>query len=176
MPLCRSMNGRETVSPGVPQWSRLKGHSLLTGVGGALGSPGMRSSDRNRGCNYPDNNRDDSFLPTVWPALGTGEPRFDFSRSDDLKPAGDGCGNGCRSSVQSDTPCRRGTLHADVTSPALSRYRFQSVPRGSWFQPVRQFTPGDFVWLKTILSIQGRRSTLSLCGHCWLTRPACHPD
>ncbi|MHC4879262.1 MAG: hypothetical protein ACYTGL_22635 [Planctomycetota bacterium] len=66
----------------------------LMSVGGYLGGPGMRSYDRNRGCDYLDNNRYDSFLPTVWLALGVGEPRFDFSRSDGLEPAGDGYGNG----------------------------------------------------------------------------------
>jgi hypothetical protein len=66
----------------------------LMSVGGYLGGPGMRSYDRNRGCDYLDNNRYDSFLPTVWLALGVGEPRFDFSRSGGLEPAGDGYGNG----------------------------------------------------------------------------------
>ena len=66
----------------------------LMSVGGYLGGPGMRSYGRNRGCDYLDNNRYDSFLPTVWLALGVGEPRFDYSRSDGLEPAGDGYGNG----------------------------------------------------------------------------------
>lgn len=65
----------------------------LMSVGGYLGGPGMRSYGRNRGCDYLDNNRYDSFLPTVWLALGVGEPRFDFSKSDGLEPAGDGYGN-----------------------------------------------------------------------------------
>lgn len=66
----------------------------LMSVGGYLGGPGMRSYDRNRGCDYLDNNRYDSFLPTVWLALGVGEPRFDFAQSDGLEPAGAGYGNG----------------------------------------------------------------------------------
>ena len=66
----------------------------LMSVGGYLGGPGMRSYGRNRGCDYLDNNRYDSFLPTVWLAFGVGEPRFDFSQSDGLQPAGDGYGNG----------------------------------------------------------------------------------
>lgn len=66
----------------------------LMSVGGYLGGPGMRSYGRNRGCDYLDNNRYDSFLPTVWLAFGVGEPRFDFSQSDGLEPAGDGYGNG----------------------------------------------------------------------------------
>ena len=66
---------------------------VVMSVGGYLGGPGMRSYDRNRGCDYLDNNRYDSFLPTMWLAFGTGEPRFDFSRSE-LEPAGDGYGNG----------------------------------------------------------------------------------
>jgi len=66
----------------------------LMSVGGYLGGPGMRSYDRNRGCDYLDNNRYDSFLPTVWLALGVGEPRFDYSQSGGLQPAGDGYGNG----------------------------------------------------------------------------------
>ena len=66
----------------------------LMSVGGYLGGPGMRAYGRNRGCDYLDNNRYDSFLPTVWLALGVSEPRFDFSQSGGLEPAGDGYGNG----------------------------------------------------------------------------------
>ena len=66
----------------------------LMSVGGFLGGPGMRSYDRNRGCDYLDNNRYDSFLPTVWLALGVGEPRFDFFQSGGLQPAGAGYGDG----------------------------------------------------------------------------------
>lgn len=65
----------------------------LMSVDGYLGGPGMRSYDRNRGCDYLDNNRYDSFLPTIWLALGVGEPRFDFTQSGGLEPAGDGYGN-----------------------------------------------------------------------------------
>ncbi|MCA9090746.1 MAG: hypothetical protein KDA90_19155 [Planctomycetaceae bacterium] len=65
----------------------------LMSVGGYLGGPGMRSYGRNRGCDYLDNNRYDSFLPTVWLAFGVGEPRFDFTTSEGLEPAGDGYGN-----------------------------------------------------------------------------------
>lgn len=75
-------------------FSLMLAERALMSVGGYLGGPGMRSYDRNRGCDYLDNNRYDSFLPTVWLALGQGEPRFDFSRSDGLLPAGDGYGNG----------------------------------------------------------------------------------
>ena len=63
-------------------------------VGGYLGGAEMRSYGRQRGCDYLDNNRYDAFLPTVWLALGMGEPRFDFTQSDGLLPAGDGYGNG----------------------------------------------------------------------------------
>lgn len=66
----------------------------LMSVGGYLGGPGMRSYGPNRGCDYLDNNRYDSFLPTVWLAFGVGEPRFDFRQSKGLAPAGDGYGNG----------------------------------------------------------------------------------
>jgi len=65
----------------------------LMSVGGYLGGPGMRSYDRNRGCDYLDNNCYDSFLPTVWLALGVSQPRFDFEQSGGLEPAGDGYGN-----------------------------------------------------------------------------------
>lgn len=76
------------------QLSLILAERALMSIGGYLGGPGMRSYDRNRGCDYLDNNRYDSFLPTVWLALGVGEPRFDFSRSGGLEPAGDGYGNG----------------------------------------------------------------------------------
>ena len=76
------------------QISIILAERALMSVGGYLGGPGMRSYDRNRKCDYLDNNRYDSFLPTVWLALGVGEPRFDYSRSDGLEPAGDGYGNG----------------------------------------------------------------------------------
>ena len=66
----------------------------LMSVGGYLGGPGMRSYGRNRGCDYLDDNRYDAFLPTVWLALGVGQPRFDYTKSDGLMPAGDGYGNG----------------------------------------------------------------------------------
>ena len=54
----------------------------------------MRSYGRQRGCDYLDDNRYDSFLPTVWLAFGVGQPRFDFAQSGGLLPAGDGYGNG----------------------------------------------------------------------------------
>lgn len=76
------------------QLSLVLAERALMSVGGYLGGPGMRSYDRNRGCDYLDNNRYDSFLPTVWLALGVGEPRFDFRQSGGLEPAGDGYGNG----------------------------------------------------------------------------------
>ena len=76
------------------QVSLILAERALMSVGGYLSGPGMRSYDRNRGCDYLDNNRYDSFLPTVWLALGVGEPRFDYSRSEGLEPAGDGYGNG----------------------------------------------------------------------------------
>ena len=76
------------------QLSLILAERALMSVGGYLGGPGMRSYDRNRGCDYLDNNRYDSFLPTVWLALGVGEPRFDFRQSQGLEPAGDGYGNG----------------------------------------------------------------------------------
>lgn len=65
----------------------------LMSVGGYLGGPGMRLYGPDRGCDYLDNHRYDSFLPTVWVALGVGEPRFEFSGSG-LEPAGAGYGNG----------------------------------------------------------------------------------
>ena len=46
-------------------------------------------------CAYFDNNRYDSYLPTVWLAFGLAEPRFDFSTDPTgLEPAGDGYGGG----------------------------------------------------------------------------------
>ena len=76
------------------QFSVLLSERALMSVGGYLGGPGMRSYGRNRGCDYLDNNRYDSFLPTVWLTFGVGEPRFDYRKSKGLKPAGAGYGNG----------------------------------------------------------------------------------
>ncbi len=66
----------------------------LLSVGGYLGGCFMRGYEEDRGCDYLNDNRYDAFLPTVWLALGVGEPRFDYARSDGLSPAGDGFGNG----------------------------------------------------------------------------------
>ena len=67
--------------------------SLLS-VGGYLGGPFMRGYDPEHGCDYLDDNRYDSFLPTVWLAFGVGEPRFDYAKAAGLAPAGEGYGNG----------------------------------------------------------------------------------
>ena len=68
----------------------------LLSVNGHLGGPSLRcrTADRDhsltaRKVAYLTDARYDGFLPTVWLALGTGEPRFDFStaRAPVLEPA-----------------------------------------------------------------------------------------
>jgi hypothetical protein len=70
----------------------------LLSVNGFLGGPSFRcrtadahDSLTNRKVAYLENGRYDAFLPTVWLALGLGEPRFDFMSAEaihaDLKPA-----------------------------------------------------------------------------------------
>ena len=93
------------------QLSIILSERALMSVGGFLGGPGMRSYDRNRGCDYLDNNRYDSFLPTVWLALGMGEPHFDFSQSGGLEPAGNGYGNGRDPRLNQDEGMFLATTH-----------------------------------------------------------------
>jgi hypothetical protein len=68
----------------------------LLGVNGYLGGPSFRcrtadvsGSLTNRKVAYLTDGRYDGFLPTVWLALGMGEPRFDFAgaRVSGLEPA-----------------------------------------------------------------------------------------
>lgn len=68
----------------------------VLGVNGYLGGPSLRcrTADANdslsaRKVAYLTDGRYDGFLPTVWLALGLGEPRFDFAgaRDPELEPA-----------------------------------------------------------------------------------------
>ena len=69
---------------------------IVLGVRGYLGGPAFRcrTADANhsptaRKVAYLEDNRYDGFTPTVWLALGLGEPRFDFAnaRVEGLEPA-----------------------------------------------------------------------------------------
>ena len=123
----------------------------LMSVGGYLGGPGMRSYGRQRGCDYLDDNRYDSFLPTVWLAFGVGQPRFDFAQSGGLLPAGDGYGNGRDPRLNQDEamflatlrltphPIVRSLLDEVVRQPeviytgrrAAAGHPFQNAPAGN---------------------------------------------
>ncbi len=123
----------------------------LMSVGGYLGGPGMRSYDRNRGCDYLDNNRYDSFLPTVWLALGVGEPRFDFAHSDGLEPAGDGYGNGRDPRLNQDEAMFLATnqivphpvLHELVDEVAAQKELIYTGRRSSAGHPFQNGPPDD---------------------------------
>ncbi|MDP7303983.1 MAG: hypothetical protein QGG09_12840, partial [Pirellulaceae bacterium] len=134
------------------QLSVILAERALMSVGGYLGGPGMRSYDRNRGCDYLDNNRYDSFLPTVWLALGVGEPRFDYSRSGGLEPAVDGYGNGRDPRLNQDEtmflattrltphPIVKGLLEEAATRPELV-YTGRRASAGHPFQNAHPRNP-----------------------------------
>ncbi len=80
----------------------LMAERALLSVGGHLGGAFMRGYDRRRGCDYLDDNRYDSFLPTMWLAFGVAEPRFDYDNAAGLAPAGEGYGNGADPRLNQD--------------------------------------------------------------------------
>ena len=114
----------------------------LLSVGGYLGGPFMRGWDRHvvphvdgtplqRGPSaYFDNNRYDSFLPTVWLAFGLGEPRFEFGRDPELEPAGDGYGSARDARLNQDEGMFFATSRAEV-HPQIAALAAEAATRPS---------------------------------------------
>ena len=78
----------------------------LLSVNGYLAGPFFRGWDRHRlegpdgrpvqrgACAYFDNNRYDAYLATMWIVFGLAEPCYDYTRTPELEPAGEGYGCG----------------------------------------------------------------------------------
>ena len=126
----------------------------LLSVNGYLGGPSLRcrTADRDhsltaRKVAYLTDARYDGFLPTVWLALGIGEPRFDFenARVPGLEPAGIHIASGNEPRLKQDEgiffACSRFTPHPVVQSLAANR------PTRSVYQGQRFIGwPGDELW------------------------------
>ena len=128
----------------------------LLSVNGYLGGPSLRcrTADRDhsltaRKVAYLTDARYDGFLPTVWLALGMGEPRFDFSnaRVPGLEPASIHIASGNEPRLKQDEgmffACSRFIPHPVVQSLAAeARTRKALIYRG------QRFTgwPGDELW------------------------------
>jgi hypothetical protein len=130
----------------------------LLSVNGYLGGPSLRcrTADRDhsltaRKVAYLTDARYDGFLPTVWLALGMGEPHFDFesesARTPDLKPAGIHIASGNEPRLKQDEgmffACSRFVPHPVVQ--ALSdeaRTRKVLIYQGQRFIG----WPGDELW------------------------------
>lgn len=128
----------------------------LLSVNGYLGGPSLRcrTADGNhsltaRKVAYLTDARYDGFLPTVWLALGMGEPRYDFknARVAGLEPAGVHIASGNEPRLKQDEgmffACSRFVPHPVVQTLAdEARTRKVLVYQG------RRFTgwPGDELW------------------------------
>ena len=128
----------------------------LLSVNGYLGGPSLRcrTADRDhsltaRKVAYLTDARYDGFLPTVWLALGMGEPRYDFknARVAGLEPAGVHIASGNEPRLKQDEgmffACSRFVPHPVVQTLAVeARTRKVLVYQG------RRFTgwPGDELW------------------------------
>ena len=128
----------------------------LLSVNGYLGGPSLRcrTADRDhsltaRKVAYLSDARYDGFLPTVWLALGMGEPRFDFenARVPGLEPAGIHIASGNEPRLKQDEgmffACSQFVPHPLVQALAdEARTRQVLVYQG------RRFTgwPGDQLW------------------------------
>jgi hypothetical protein len=128
----------------------------LLSVNGYLGGPSLRcrTADRDhsltaRKVAYLTDARYDGFLPTVWLALGRGEPRFDFehARTPGLEPAGIDIASGNEPRLKQDEgmffACSRFVPHPVVQALAdEARTRTVLVYQG------RRFIgwPGDELW------------------------------
>ena len=126
----------------------------LLSVNGYLGGPSLRcrTADRDhsltaRKVAYLTDARYDGFLPTVWLALGKGEPRFDFSnaRQRGLEPAGIHIASGNEPRLKQDEgmffACSRFVPHPVVLALAAEtppRRVYQGRRFISW--------PGDELW------------------------------
>ncbi|MBP88461.1 MAG: hypothetical protein CMJ64_17395 [Planctomycetaceae bacterium] len=107
--------------------------------------------DATGGCDYLDNNRYDSFLPTVWLALGVSRDLTSVSQSDGLEPAGDGYGNGRDPRLNQDEamflattqltphPIVKGLLDEVATRPEL----VYTGRRASAGHPFQNANPGN---------------------------------
>lgn len=126
----------------------------LLSVNGYLGGPSLRcrTADRDhsltaRKVAYLTDARYDGFLPTVWLALGMGEPRFDFEKAGvpGLEPASVHIASGNEPRLKQDEgmffACSEFVPHPVVQSLAANR------PTRSVYQGQR-FTgwPGDELW------------------------------
>ena len=128
----------------------------LLSVNGYLGGPSLRcrTADRDhsltaRKVAYLTDARYDGFLPTVWLALGIGDPRYDFknARVAGLEPAGVHIASGNEPRLKQDEgmffACSRFVPHPVVQALAdEARTRKVLVYQG------RRFTgwPGDELW------------------------------
>ena len=128
----------------------------LLSVNGYLGGPSLRcrTADRDhsltaRKVAYLTDARYDGFLPTVWLALGLGEPRFDFSKArvPGLEPASIHIASGNEPRLKQDEgmffACSRFIPHPVVRALAVEeRTRKALVYQG------RRFIgwPGDELW------------------------------
>ena len=128
----------------------------LLSVNGYLGGPSLRcrTADRDhsltaRKVAYLTDARYDGFLPTVWLALGIGEPRFDFDNACErgLEPAGIHIASGNEPRLKQDEgiffACSRFTPHPVVQILAdEARTRKVLIYQGQRFIG----WPGDALW------------------------------
>lgn len=128
----------------------------LLSVNGYLGGPSLRcrTADRDhsltaRKVAYLTDARYDGFLPTVWLALGMGEPRFDFehAREPGLEPAGIDIASGNEPRLKQD----EGMFFACspfVPHPAVQALADEARTRKVLVYQGQRFTgwPGDELW------------------------------
>ena len=128
----------------------------LLSVNGYLGGPSLRcrTADRDhsltaRKVAYLTNARYDGFLPTVWLALGMGEPRFNFSnaREHGLEPAGIHIASGNEPRLKQD----EGMFFASsqfVPHPVVQALADEARTRRVLIYRGQRFTgwPGDGLW------------------------------
>ena len=128
----------------------------LLSVNGYLGGPSLRcrTADRDhsltaRKVAYLTDARYDGFLPTVWLALGMGEPRFDFEKADvpGLEPASVHIASGNEPRLKQD----EGMFFACsefVPHPVVQALAAEAWTRKALIYRGQRFTdwPGDELW------------------------------